>query len=225
MRARFLVLSVALMVGACGGAPTPAPTPTPTPTPTSAITAYNVENCFTQAIPGTGGQTLRGLIIADTLKLDLSRPSGYPNGRDLDDPVVDILLALLFLDFTVTGQSPMTFANLPLNPPGNDRPLSSSFPFLAPPQGNPPLAATTGTVFDFRTDADSVYIRVDRMGGPATPIALIGAPLRIPYNDAEQSADIAGQFRAEETVQLTNLMNALGDDLQALGLKLCARQA
>ena len=227
MRAgRGLVLSAALLAGACdGGLPAPTPTPTPAPTATATATAYNVENCFTQTIPGSGGQTLRSLIVPDVLLLDLSRPSGYPNGRDLDDPVADILLSFLFLDFTVTGQSPLTFANLPLNPPANDRPFSDTFPFLAPPQGTPPLAATTGTSFDFRTDPDSAYVSVDRMGGPAVPIALIGGPLRNPYNDASPSVDVTGQFVAEETVQLTNLMNALGDDLENIGLRLCARPA
>jgi hypothetical protein len=135
-----------LLLGACEGSDGPAPTPTPSPTPTPTATAvsYNVENCFTQTIPGTGGQTLRSLIVPDTLKLDLTRESHFPNGRDLDDKVIDITLAALFLDFTVTGQSPDTFANLPLNPPANDRPFSTTFPFLAPPQGTPPLAATTG---------------------------------------------------------------------------------
>ena len=225
MGTRWHVLSAALLVGACGGAPTPAPTPTPTPAASTTITAYNVENCFTQAIPGTAGLTLRSLIVPDTLKLDLAQPSGFPNGRDLDDPVIDITLAALFIDFTVTGQSPATFANLPLNPPANDKPFSTTFPFLAPPHGTPPLAATTGPAFDFRTEADSAYTLVDRMGMPAVATALIGSSQKNPYNDANPTADAAGQFRAEETALLTSLFNGIGDDLQALGLKVCARQA
>ena len=217
-------IAAALLLGACdGSSPTPMPTPSPTPTPTATTVAYNVEPCFTQAVPGTNGQTLRGMIIPDTLKLDFSRPSGFPNGRDLDDPVVDILLSMLFLDYGVTGQSTMTFANLPLNPPGNDRPFSTTFPFLAPPQGTPPLAATTGTSFDFRTDPDSAFVQVDRMGVPAVATALIGSPTKTPYNDASPPTDVAGQFRADETAQLTNLMNAIGDDLVDLGLRICAR--
>ena len=157
-------LAAALVLAGCeGGSPTPTPAATPSPTPTTAVVAYNVENCFTQIIPGTNGQTLRTLIVPDTVKLDLNRPAAFPNGRDLDDKVIDITLAALFLDFTVTGQSPDTFANLPLNPPANDKPFSANFPFLAPPQGTPPLAATTGTSFNFRTDPDSAYVVVDRM--------------------------------------------------------------
>ena len=217
-------LAAMLLLGACGGgSPSPAPTPSPSPTPPPATVSYNVENCFTQAIPGTGGLTLRSMIIPDTLKLDLSRPSGFPNGRDLDDPVVDILLAALFLDFAVTGQSTSTFANLPLNPPGNDRPFTTTFPFLAPPQGTPPRAATTGTSFDFRTDPDTAFVQVDRMGVPAVATALIGSPTKTPYNDANPTADAGDQFRADETTQLTNLFNAIGDDLTELGLRICAR--
>jgi hypothetical protein len=217
-------IAAALLLGACdGSSPTPMPTPSPTPTPTATPLVYNVEPCFTQAVPGTNGATLRGMIIPDTLKLDFTRPSGFPNGRDLDDPVVDILLSMLFLDFGVTGQSTLTFANLPLNPPGNDRPFSTTFPFLAPPQGTPPLAATTGTSFDFRTDPDSAFVQVDRMGVPAVATALIGSSTKNPYNDVGPPADTAGQFRADETAQLTNLFNQLGDDLVRIGLKICAR--
>lgn len=225
MNARCATLAAALLVAGCGGSSTPAPTATPTPTPSPVATAlsWNVENCFTQVIPGTGGQTLRSLIVPDTLKLDLSRPAGFPNGRTLTDPVIDITLAALFVDFTVTGQSPATFANLPLNPPANDKPFSDSFPFLAPPQGSPTLAATTGTSFDFRTDPDSAYTRVDRMGMPAVATALVSSAVKNAYNDADPSNDAAGQFKDEMTLDLKQLFDGLGDDLTGLGLKVCAR--
>ena len=226
MRALAFAASAALLLGACGGSsPTPAPTPTPTPTPSATVTAYNVENCFTQPFPGQNGLTLHTIIVPDTLKLDLTRPSGFPNGRDLDDPVIDILLAALFLDFNVTGQSPMTFANLPLNPPANDRPFTTTFPFLAPPQGTPPRAATTGTVFDFRTDPDSAYTVVDRMGNPAIATALIGSSQKNIYNDVTPTQDAAGQFRTEETNLLTGLYGNIADDLTRIGLRLCGRPA
>jgi len=216
-------LATALLLSACdGSSPTPAPTPSPTPTPSATTVSYDPENCFTQAVPGSA-ITLRQMIIPDTLKLDLARPSGFPNGRDLDDPVVDILLAMLLLDLNVSGQSTLTFANLPLNPPGNDRPFTTTFPFLAPPQGSPPRAATTGKTFDFRTDPDSAFTQVDRMGVPAVATALIGSSQKTPYNDANPTVDASGQFQAEETTLLRNLFNSIGDDLTRLGLRLCAR--
>lgn len=224
----FGVVAAVALLAACGGGDSPAPTATPS----SAVTAqptvgatqsftYNVESCFTQRIPGMN-MTMRELIVPDALTFDLSRPADFPNGRDLDDQTVDITLAFLFLDLSESGQSLRTFANLPLNPPGSDRAPLSTFPYLAPPQGNPPLAATTGTSFNFRTDPDSAYVTVDRMGMPAIAPALIGGPVRIPYNDAPQTADLEGRFRAEETQQLTLLFNAIGDDLTNLGLDICA---
>ena len=144
MRAGAMALAAAVALAGCeGDSPTPTPAATPSPTPTATVTAYNVENCFTQIIPGTNGQTLRSLIVPDTVKLDLTRPAAYPNGRDLDDKVIDITLAALFLDFTVTGQSPDTFANLPLNPPANDKPFSATFPYLADPWPSSPEPAPT----------------------------------------------------------------------------------
>jgi hypothetical protein len=224
MSARWAPIGAALLLAGCGGGdPTPAPTPSPTPAPTATAVSYNVENCFTQQVPGTNGLTLRSMIVPDTLKLDLSRPAGFPNGRTPTDPVIDITLAMLFVDFSVSGQSPRTFANLPLNPPANDKPFTDTFPFLAPPQGNPTLAATTGTSFDFRTDPDSAYVRVDRMGMPAVATALITSPVKSTYNDANPTDDATGEFREDMQEDLVSLYDALGDDLTKLGLKICAR--
>ncbi len=221
--------TLALLTG-CGGGDSPAPTATPSPAPTVAggggqtAFSYDVEPCFTQIVPNTGGLTVRQFIAPDAVTLDLSRAADFPNGRKLADPTVDITVAYLFLDLTESGQSLRTFVNLPLGPPRSDRAPLTVFPFFAPPQGNPPIAATTGTVFDIRTDPDSAYTSVDRMGLPAIAPVLIGGPTRIPYNDAPQTADAAGTFRAEESLQLTNLMNAIGDDLTTLGLTICAKR-
>ena len=233
MKASRLLLATAsvALLAACGGGDSPAPTATPAPaatTPPSVVTpasyTYNVEPCFTQIVPGTNGMTMRDLIVPDALTYDLSRPADFPNGRDLDDQTVDVTLAFLFLDLSVSGQSLRTFANLPLNPPASDRAPISSFPYLARPQGSPPLAATTGTSFNFRTDPDSAYVRVDRMGMPAIATAVIGGPLKSPYNDASQTDDVNGVYRAEESAILNNLFNAIGDDLVNIGLKICAQR-
>jgi len=230
MRRNLLLVSLAVpaLLTGCGGGGAPAPTATPTPTPVATggggqtTFSYNVEPCFTQIVPGTGGLTVRQMLVPDTLKLDLSLPSGFPNGRDLDDAVVDISLAFLFLDLTESGQSLRTFANLPLNPGSNDVPFRSTFPYFAPAQGPAQLAATTGTAFNFRTDADSAFVQVDRMGMPVVATVLIGSPLKSPYNDATPSTDVTGTYRADETAQLTNLMNAIGDDLTSIQLDICA---
>ena len=221
---------LALLTG-CDGGKSPAPTATPAPAPaattpplTGGSFTYNVESCFTQAIPQQGVTVRELLATPDALRLDLSRPSGFPNGRIPDDQVVDLMVGILFLDLTVSGQSARTFANLPLNPPRSFPAPTLSFPFLANPTGNPMLAAATGTSFDFRTDPDSAYTSVDRMGNPAVTALLIGSATRNTYADSSQSADIAGQFRAEQTASLTTFMNAIGDDLTNLGLKICAQR-
>jgi hypothetical protein len=138
-------LALTAVLAACGDsgsgsqvvvpAPLPSGTGTATPTPTATAVSYNVDNCFTQTVQGQTGvtATLQSQIIPDTLKLDITRSTRFPNGRHPADPVVDILLAELFLDMTVTGQGPNTFANIPLNPPTNDKPFSLTFPFLAIP--------------------------------------------------------------------------------------------
>jgi hypothetical protein len=80
--------------------------------------------CAAQAAP---------LVIPDTLKIDVSQPAGFPNGRRLQDPVVDITLAVVLLDLTVPGQTAASLASLPLNPPENDKPFLTDFPYVAEP--------------------------------------------------------------------------------------------
>src|SRR3546814_2210941 len=98
-----LVFAGAIALASCQegssftSAPTPTPTPTPTPPPTGAT--FNVEPCLTQMV--RPGVTVAILFIPDTLKLDFSQPSPFPNGRALPDPVIDYTLAALFLDLTV----------------------------------------------------------------------------------------------------------------------------
>lgn len=229
-RAAMIVpLVLALGLGACGGddnddmggipTPTPTMTPTPTPTPTPTSAGFNVTPCLQQDIPGTG-LTVAGAVVPDTLKLNLAAASGFPNGRRLPDPVIDVTLAVIFLDLDT--HSPGILAGLPLNPPANDKSFGSGFPFLAAPHGSPPLASSTGSGFTFRTNTRNQYVRVDRMGMPAVATALIGTNQKVAYNDANPSDDAAGTFVPELAAQLTGLTNALADDLVGAGLTPCA---
>ncbi len=209
--------------------PPPVAAPAPTPTPTPSPAGRNVTACLNQVIPGTGGFTPTSLVIPDTTKVDFTRPLGFPNGRRLEDQVVDITLAALFLRLDGTNPEPVNrLALLPLNPGSNDRPFLTSFPFVGPPQGTPPLATGTGTSFNFRTDPASSFVRVDRNGMPAVAVALIGGatpadrPLKDRYNDANLSDDLAGVFVPDIVNQLTLLHNALADDLIAAGFRVCS---
>lgn len=82
------------------------------------------DTCVAQAAP---------LVVPDTLQIDISKQAGFPNGRRLTDPCVDITLAVVLLDLTVPGQTAATLASVPVNPPKNDREFASDFPYLAAP--------------------------------------------------------------------------------------------
>ena len=200
--------------------PTPTPSMSPTPTPTPSTASFDVTPCLEQTIPGTG-TTVAGAVVPDTLTLNFAAAAGFPNGRTLPDPVIDVTLAVIFLDLET--HSPATFAQIPLNPPSNDVAFRSSFPFLAAPQGSPPLASSNGSGFTFRSNTRDQYVRVDRMGMPAVATALIGTDQKVPYNDADPADDAEGTFVPELVEQLTGLTNALADDLTAAGLTPCAR--
>lgn len=213
-------------LAACGGgggetaAPRPAPTAsnTPTPSPTATGTSFDVTRCLNQQV--ALGTSVTNLIVPDTVKLDVTKPNGFPNGRQLNDPVVDITLAVLFLD--LTKHSAGLLASLPLDPPGNEEVLPPNFPYLGVAAGNPPMPPSGGTNFNFRTDPPSAYVSTDRMGMPAVATALISSSQKNPYNDATPADDTAGRFQADIRSTLTGLTNRLADDFQRLSLNMCA---
>lgn len=77
-------------------------------------------DCVTQAAP---------LVVPDTLKVDTAMPAGFPNGRMLTDPVIDVTLAVVLLDLSATGQDATSLVGT--NPTENDLPFRAEFPFLA----------------------------------------------------------------------------------------------
>jgi len=74
------------------------------------------------------------LIIPDTLKINTNQPSGFPNGRNLSAPVIDVTLAVALLELTgdTPPHTPTDLVGV-LNPAGNDKELSTTFPYLASP--------------------------------------------------------------------------------------------
>lgn len=218
------ISALAAALASCGdGAPTLVTPPTPiaippgiTPVPPARV--FNVQRCFDQRV---GSKSVANLIIPDALAINLDGASGFPNGRRLTDPVIDVTLAVLFLD--ITRHSPALFAGLPVNPAANDLPFRAAFPYLAAAQGTPPLSGTTGTGFDFRADPDSAFVQVDRMGMPAVATALIGNSRKTNYNDGNLGTDLAGANQADLFSRLTELTGALADDVIGLGLSPCAQ--
>jgi hypothetical protein len=69
---------------------------------------------------------LASVAVPDTLKYDTRQPDGYPNGRQLKDRVIDILLTLILNAPTTDGTAPEQ-AKRPYNQNG------LTFPFLEPP--------------------------------------------------------------------------------------------
>lgn len=221
-----VTLTLVTTLAACskGGGSSPinvvsAPTATASTTATQSPATFNVMPCLSQTLPGST-RTVGDLIIPDTLTLDLSTPSGFPNGRLLSDPVIDQTLNVIFHRLSVNG--PGTLASLPVNPAANDVPFRSSFPYLAAAQGSPPVSGTAGVNFNFRTDPESAFVRVDRMGMPAVATALVGSAAKNTYNDGDPSNDSALLYFPELALQLGRLTESLADDFVRLGLTPCA---
>jgi hypothetical protein len=87
------------------------------------LTPCVAADCVAQAAP---------LVVPDTLKIDPSMASGFPNGRHPEDQVIDLTLAVVLLDLNTHAVTAL--ADLPLNPPANDRPFLDAFPYFAEPQ-------------------------------------------------------------------------------------------
>jgi Domain of unknown function (DUF4331) len=93
----------------------------------------NLPECLGQEY--APGKKVADLVVPyDAIRLDLTAPSGFPNGRQLPDPVIDVTLAVLLLKLGAGTQDATTLAKLPLNPPKNDKDFVATFPYLAPKQ-------------------------------------------------------------------------------------------
>jgi Domain of unknown function (DUF4331) len=92
------------------------------------LTALGFTPCATMGCLMQAG----GFVVPDTLKVDVSMASGFPNGRRLTDPVMDVTLALILLDLNVAGQTVTSFVGV-LNPTENDKPFGTAFPYVAEP--------------------------------------------------------------------------------------------
>lgn len=67
--------------------------------------------------------TLLSIVVPDTLKLDTTKPDGFPNGRRLQDRPVDFTLSLILNTPTTDGTGPEQAA----------RHYGTTFPYLEPP--------------------------------------------------------------------------------------------
>lgn len=218
-----IALSAMALLSACGGSSSSAPPvavvppPPPPPPPPTGQVSLSLTKCLAQTV---GGRSVQDIVIPDQLVDDLSQPAGFPNGRKLDDPVVDLELAVLFLD--LTKHSAGLLASIPVNPNNFDQPLRTSFPFFAAALGTPPLSTTNGSNFNFRTETEPNYVRVDRMGVPAVATVTILSPRKNAYNDSSPAEDAAGKNAADVLAGYQKFTDALNDDFKGLGLTPCA---
>lgn len=218
MKRLLAILALPLALAACsGGGDSMTMTAPPTTAPPGA--PLNVQNCLDQPT-SPGRPSVANTVVPDTLKIDFSQPSGFPNGRRIVDSVIDIELAWLFLDLTKHPSDTLT--KLPLGPQANDIAFRPDFPYLAAPQGNTP-PAPGGTNFNFRTDPVSAYTQVDRMGQPAVATALISSSAKNSYNDDSPAVDGTRKYVNEISSTLAVLANALQDDFAKANLAICAR--
>lgn len=86
-------------------------------------------NCLTQEV--APGVSVQSLVVPDTLTVNTGAAAGFPNGRLLTDPVIDVTLSVILLDLTAAGQSPTSLVGT--NPTENDVDFLTEFPYLAPP--------------------------------------------------------------------------------------------
>lgn len=94
----------------------------------------DVSPCLAQKV--LGDVTVQGAVIPDVLNIVPSLPAGFPNGRKLADPVIDVTLAVILLDMSATGQDPTSLVGV-LNPAENDvngGVFGATFPYLLAPQ-------------------------------------------------------------------------------------------
>ncbi|MEZ4401134.1 MAG: DUF4331 family protein [Kofleriaceae bacterium] len=91
--------------------------------------------CVSQEVaPGVSVASL--IVPSDSLNVNPAAAAGFPNGRKLSDPVIDVTLAVILLRLGMPCGAgtctPATLASLPLNPPANDVAFSTAFPYVAP---------------------------------------------------------------------------------------------
>ena len=236
-------MAVLILAGCSSGGGGSDPTPTPTPTPTASTSGgtttstssggtsagLSVEPCFAQTV--APGITVASLLTRDTLRLDMSKAPGFPNGRRLQDPVIDLTLAYVFID--LTRHELDSLAKLAINPAtnadnfdaaGNVIGFSTEFPFVNAPHG-PAKPEGTGSGFNFRTNPASDFEIIDAMGNPAVATALISQNVQPSFNQntpAEYAAN-GGKYLEHLKQQVTGLATLLKDDFERLSFTTCAK--
>ena len=80
--------------------------------------------------PGLSPATVASVVIPDIVTINFAQPVQFPNGRRLQDDVIDAALSLVLNRGNVLGGGP----GVPDGISANDVPFLASFPYLAAPQ-------------------------------------------------------------------------------------------
>ena len=79
--------------------------------------------------PGLSAQAVAAVLVPDVLVVDFSQPTAFPNGRGLEDDVVDAALGLVLNRGDVLGGGPGVSDGI-----ANDSVFLPTFPIWAPAQ-------------------------------------------------------------------------------------------
>lgn len=86
----------------------------------------SLPSCVAQEV--APGLPVVSLVVPDTITVNVEADAGFPNGRRLADPVMDVTLGVILLDLTT--HSATTLVGV-LNPMANDLEFGTEFPYLA----------------------------------------------------------------------------------------------
>ena len=100
------------------------------------------EPCVTPPLPfNTCDDQVGPFAIPDVIEINLDAPAGFPNGRLLEDRMMDTILAIILLDIAFGTHGLDAFmdiqqdgSNISLNPLENDVAFEDDFPYLAQAQ-------------------------------------------------------------------------------------------
>lgn len=102
------------------------------------LIGLGITPCVTPPLPmDTCDDQGAPFVIPDVIEIVLDQPTGFPNGRQLEVPVMDIILAVILLDLDthdITLFIDLDGDGVPgpsLNPLANDVPFEGDFPYLA----------------------------------------------------------------------------------------------
>lgn len=108
-------------------------------------------------------------LIPDVVTIDFSQPVQFPNGRQLQDDVINAALGVVLNRGGAAGISDAIDAN--------DKAFASTFPYMAAPHLAATGAPSTGTGIGATSDDDSSMLLWFVLGGAVAGLALLGGGL------------------------------------------------